>query len=80
MKAFLVAQSIPVNTVYHAVKTDCVFVQLKESRNAFTPQLVANIKKAMATIVLRTYRILRKKGYSHRGKQIKEQLERLYVR
>jgi hypothetical protein len=58
--------------VYHAVKKDCVFVQLKESRNAFTPQLITNIRKAMAVLILRTYSLLRKKGYSHKGKKMRE--------
>lgn len=46
---------IPVNTVYHAVKAGFVFVQLKESRNAFTYELVAKLRKSISVLTLRTY-------------------------
>jgi hypothetical protein len=69
---------IPVRLVCQAVGEDYVFVQLEESRNVFTSELVTNIRKAMATLILRTYYKLLKKRCSF--KKIKKELTRLYVK
>jgi hypothetical protein len=51
---------IPVNYICQAAKRDHIFLQLKESRNEFTEELIANLRKAVATLTLRTYIKLRK--------------------
>jgi hypothetical protein len=51
MKAFLLANSIPVAHVTCARKGGCVFVGLEDSRNAFTDDLLGHLKSAMSNLV-----------------------------
>jgi hypothetical protein len=61
---------LPVSIVCQAAKKDCVFVQLEDSRNIFTPELLAKIRAAVSVLALRTYRVLRKKGHDHKDKEL----------
>jgi hypothetical protein len=70
---------LPVSIVCQAAKKDCVFVQLEDSRNTFTVELLTKIRTAMSVLSLRTYGILRKKGHSHTDKDLLAEMCRLYV-
>jgi hypothetical protein len=54
METFLIQHGIHVKSVYQAVKKDCIFVALSESRNEFTPELVAKLKSAIMTLRRKT--------------------------
>jgi hypothetical protein len=63
MEIFFTEMGLPVSLVCQAAKKDCVFIQLEDARNLFTVDLIRNLRKAVSTLTLRTYVIMRKKGY-----------------
>ena len=80
MKAFFKRMGIPVKDVYQAANPDCVFIQLKDSRNAFTRKLIIKLRYAVAILTLRTYILLRKKGVRRDSKKMLIELLRVYIR
>ena len=60
MQLFFTKMGLPVSFVYQAAKSDCVFIQLEDARNAFTDDLMMNLRKAVSVLTLRTYAILKK--------------------
>ena len=71
---------IPVRDVYQAANPDYVFIQLKDSRNAFTRKLIIKLRYAVAILTLRTYILLRKKGVRRDSKKMLIELLRVYIR
>lgn len=79
MKKFLIEEGLHVKLVYQGVRKDTVFVQLSESRNAFTLELVNKLKSIVKKLVEKTREALSKQKRKVSARKLKEELDRLYV-
>jgi hypothetical protein len=82
MEIFFADMGLPVSYVGQAVRSDCVFIQLNDARNAFTAQLIECLRLAVSVLTLKTYITLIKKGFSEEknGEYILSELRKLFVR
>jgi hypothetical protein len=67
-----------VRYVCQSARPDNVFIQLEDTRNIFTDDLMTKIRNVVATLTLRTYYILKRRDYD--DQDILAELSRLFVR